>query len=342
MAAWLLWCAIAASPPPEGAGQYTALSNEDACTAGGSCNLARHLHLSVAQLHALCDQQPACECHNERWLKSNCTQRRRSRGTTLYMKGRGPFPPLPPPPLPPAPPPPPANVQGFERIWPSPQSATGHGPPRPVSAQLRISSSSASTTVARAIERYTPWIRAVAAQRQRQRRRGARPAGEALVTLRLVVLGGSERLWSRTNYSYTLHVEEGDSSATARCASPYAAAYALETFSQLLGEGGELPFQSLDVRDAPMYKHRGLLLDIGRRYYPLPLLRDIIDGISFSKMSVLHMHFSDFPAFRVQSLRFPHLTAALGNQSYTQAEIRELVEFGRLRGVRGKRSPRRA
>ena len=46
------------------------------------------------------------------------------------------------------------------------------------------------------------------------------------------------------------------------------------------------------------------------------------------------MHFSDFPAFRVQSIKFPSLTAHLGNQSYSQQDVKQLVEYARLRGVR--------
>lgn len=118
------------------------------------------------------------------------------------------------------------------------------------------------------------------------------------------------------------------------CASPYGAAYALETLAQLVGPGGTLPHAAFRVADGPQYKHRGLLVDIGRRYYPVPLLRDIIEAMSMSKMNVLHMHFSDFPAFRVQSLVYPSLTAALGDQTYSQADIRSLIEFARLRGVR--------
>lgn len=56
--------------------------------------------------------------------------------------------------------------------------------------------------------------------------------------------------------------------------------------------------------------------------------------MSFSKMNVLHLHFADFPAFRIQSLLFPSLTGKLGAQSYTQVDVRQLVEFARERGVR--------
>ena len=87
--------------------------------------------------------------------------------------------------------------------------------------------------------------------------------------------------------------------------------------------------------------HRGLLVDVGRRFYPPALLHSLVDGLSFAKMNVLHFHLSDFPAFRVESKLFPGITKAglaAGGQAYTQKQITDLVEYARLRGVRGEAS----
>ena len=312
------------------ADSFVALPNTDACTSGGACNIARHLDSSIEELHALCAAEPRCQCHNERWLKSDCSQRKYSAGTILYMKGTGPFPP-PPPPLPPPPPSPDLPVTGVARIWPSPLVAHGAGPSVPLSKNLRIFTTSASDTVAHAIERYSQWIVPGPRDLHVHNKFADAESAVSIQSVSLDIVNDSEHLGAHTNYSYT--ISANDTAVVATCGSPYAAAYALETLAQLLSEG-ELPFEELFVRDEPQYQHRGLLLDVGRRFYPLPLLHDIIDAISFSKQNVLHLHFSDFPAFRIESKQFPSLTAHLGNQSYSQEEVKLLIEYGRLRGVR--------
>jgi hexosaminidase len=68
------------------------------------------------------------------------------------------------------------------------------------------------------------------------------------------------------------------------------------------------------------------ILSLSCSFYPIPLLHDIVQAMSFSKMNVLHLHFADFPAYRIESLLHPTLTARLGVQSYTQSDVRDLVE----------------
>jgi N-acetyl-beta-hexosaminidase len=148
----------------------------------------------------------------------------------------------------------------------------------------------------------------------------------------------SPPLGSSTNYSYTLTIADG--SATASCASVFAVAYALETFSQLVGPDGNLVHSSVHIVDYPAYKHRGILLDAGRRFYRIDFLHLLIDGLAFAKMNVLHLHFSDFPASRIESKLFPQLTSKLvcnvtGERAYyTQEEVVALVAYAKARGVR--------
>ena len=51
--------------------------------------------------------------------------------------------------------------------------------------------------------------------------------------------------------------------------------------------------------------------------------------MGYSKMSVLHLHASDYGGFRIESKRHPALNAKLGGNYYTQQEIRGLVSFAR-------------
>ena len=53
------------------------------------------------------------------------------------------------------------------------------------------------------------------------------------------------------------------------------------------------------------------------------------------KMNVLHLHLSDDQGFRVESKKFPKLQE-LGSDGlyYTQAQMRDLIEYARDRGIR--------
>ena len=54
-----------------------------------------------------------------------------------------------------------------------------------------------------------------------------------------------------------------------------------------------------------------------------------MQAMGYSKMSVLHLHASDYGGFRIESKRHPALNAKLGGNYYTQQEIRGLVSFAR-------------
>lgn len=83
------------------------------------------------------------------------------------------------------------------------------------------------------------------------------------------------------------------------------------------------------------------MIDTGRRFYPVPFVKSIVDGLAMSRMNVLHFHLSE-ECFRIESKTFPQLTApnscARGNGNntafYTHADIADLVAYSRLRGVR--------
>ena len=109
--------------------------------------------------------------------------------------------------------------------------------------------------------------------------------------------------------------------------------HAMETFAQLYQLGRMV--ENVIVADAPDWPHRGLMVDAGRRFLPIPLLEALVDGLSYSKMNVLHLHLSDEPAMRLESKLFPELTAALPPGSfYTPDDMRSFVAYAAQRGVR--------
>lgn len=86
------------------------------------------------------------------------------------------------------------------------------------------------------------------------------------------------------------------------------------------------------VADQPKLRHRGLLLDCARHFFPAEEVKRIIEQISRAKMNVLHWHLADDQAWRIESDRFPLLHKTSG-QYYTKEEIREVVRYAGERGV---------
>lgn len=81
------------------------------------------------------------------------------------------------------------------------------------------------------------------------------------------------------------------------------------------------------------------MIDTGRRFYPVPLVKSILDGMAAVKMNVLHFHLSE-ECFRVASTSYPALTASCrsgsmtNNEVYSQDDVTELVGYARSRGIR--------
>ncbi len=116
---------------------------------------------------------------------------------------------------------------------------------------------------------------------------------------------------------------------TVSAASELGVIWALTTLCCLSTWGG-IPLGRIE--DAPKYPHRGLSLDCARHFFPAEEVQKIIEHLSLHKINVLHWHLSDDQAWRIESRRFPRLQEVSGAH-YTQAQIREIVEFARLRGV---------
>ena len=103
--------------------------------------------------------------------------------------------------------------------------------------------------------------------------------------------------------SYELAITESGAKLTAP--SPLGVLYGLQTFLQLVEttpNGFSVPAVTID--DKPRFAWRGLLIDVGRHFIPLDVLKRNLDGMAAVKMNVLHLHLYDNEGFRVESRRF--------------------------------------
>ena len=140
---------------------------------------------------------------------------------------------------------------------------------------------------------------------------------------------------SKTKYDYNITIN--DNVGVAYASSQYGALYAMETFVQLIDKNGNLPGSSIEIMDEPQNNWRGLLIDSGRRFYPVKTVENLLDVMSIVKLNVLHLHANDQCRFSVESKRYPTLTSSLTGDfegSYSQDDIKHLIEYAADRGIR--------
>lgn len=152
-----------------------------------------------------------------------------------------------------------------------------------------------------------------------------------------------EPLSMKTDESYTLVVKTEDSIVTASisAATYFGARHAVETLTQLIvwDDFGDslVVLREAFVEDAPLFPHRGVLLDTSRNYFGVNMLKRLVKALSYNKLNVLHWHITDSPSFPMVSNREP-LMAYYGAYSpqkvYSPEEVRELVRYAQIRGVR--------
>src|SRR6202023_3502781 len=112
--------------------------------------------------------------------------------------------------------------------------------------------------------------------------------------------------------------------------------HGLQTFLQLVEPGiNGFAVPAVTIKDQPRFAWRGLLIDVGRHFIPLSVLKRNLDGMAAVKMNVLHLHLSDDQGFRVEGKKSPTLHE-MGSYGlyYSQDEIRDLLSYARDRGIR--------
>jgi hexosaminidase len=136
------------------------------------------------------------------------------------------------------------------------------------------------------------------------------------------------------NESYSLEITDKQ----ARLVAPtvVGALRGLETLLQLIqGDRDGYYLPGIKVQDQPRFPWRGLLIDVGRHYEPMEVLKRNLDAMAAVKLNVLHWHLTEDQGFRVESKKFPKLHS-MGSDGlyYTQDQVREIIAYARDRGIR--------
>jgi hexosaminidase len=136
------------------------------------------------------------------------------------------------------------------------------------------------------------------------------------------------------NESYRLDITERQALLSAPTV--VGAIRGLETVLQLLNadrQGYFLP--GVKLQDQPRFPWRGLLIDVGRHFEPLEVLKRNLDAMAALKLNVLHWHLTEDQGFRVESKKYPklHQLGSDGNY-YTQEQVKDIIAYARDRGIR--------
>jgi len=134
--------------------------------------------------------------------------------------------------------------------------------------------------------------------------------------------------------SYSLTITS--TSATLNAPTTLGVMRGLQTFLQLVtttADGFAVP--AISIQDQPRFPWRGLMIDVGRHFIPLDVLKRNLDGMAAVKLNVFHWHLSDNQGFRVESKEFPKLQE-MGSDGlyYTQEQVRDLIAYAHDRGIR--------
>ena len=110
--------------------------------------------------------------------------------------------------------------------------------------------------------------------------------------------------------------------------------WSTRTLLQIAEQTASREFPKGTITDWPDYPVRGLSMDVGRKFFPMDYLQDLVKVMSYYKLNSLRIHLNDngfhyyfgndwnktYSAFRMESDTFPGLTARDGY--YTKEEFR--------------------
>ncbi|MCY4145299.1 MAG: beta-N-acetylhexosaminidase [Chloroflexi bacterium] len=188
-----------------------------------------------------------------------------------------------------------------------------------------------------------------------QETESSEPAADAnVIILEKMVAGDSPEAYSLVAGGTALRLQAADRRGFL---------HGFQTIRQLLprqilaGEvapGVDWRIPGLELDDEPAFGWRGLHLDVGRHFFPLDFIKQFIDMLAFYKFNIFHWHLTEDQGWRIEIQKYPLLTEIGGFRSetivgnnmnaneydgqpyggfYTQAEIREAVDYAGARGI---------
>lgn len=111
-------------------------------------------------------------------------------------------------------------------------------------------------------------------------------------------------------------------------------------------------FPAVQINDYPRFGYRGMMLDVGRHYFPVTFIKKYIDMLALHNVNKMHWHLSEDQGWRIEIKKYPKLTeigsirkeTVIGHNSgkfdgtpyggfYTQNEIKDIVAYASSRYI---------
>lgn len=132
--------------------------------------------------------------------------------------------------------------------------------------------------------------------------------------------------------------------------------YGMQSLVQLLPVKENLKrpvsIPAVDIIDKPRFAWRGMMLDVGRQFYPVSYIKRFIDYLAFHKLNTFHWHLVEDAGWRIEIKKYPKLTSIgacrAGTQwglrkdqfdptpnygYYTQEEVKDVVKYASERFI---------
>ncbi len=128
----------------------------------------------------------------------------------------------------------------------------------------------------------------------------------------------------------------------------------LKTLNQLQWlNNGRLP--QCTIKDKPLFKYRGMHLDVSRHFFSVAEIKQYIDLISAYKINYFHWHLTDDQGWRIEIKKYPKIQEIAAKRKetlvghyndqphqfdgkpyggyYTQAAIKDIIKYASTKGV---------
>lgn len=138
-------------------------------------------------------------------------------------------------------------------------------------------------------------------------------------------------------------------------ATPAGVFYGIQTLRKSIpahAEGSNIEFKEATINDYPRFAYRGMMLDVGRHFFPKDSIKVYIDMLALHNVNRFHWHLSEDQGWRIEIKKYPKLTeigskrseTVIGHNSgkydgqpyegfYTQDEIRDIIAYAAERHI---------
>ncbi|CAG9534610.1 unnamed protein product [Cercopithifilaria johnstoni] len=158
---------------------------------------------------------------------------------------------------------------------------------------------------------------------------------EVLSNLTIIVEEGCTNRFPQfgMDESYKLNITNCCATLTAN--QVWGALRGIESFVQLFFDENTKIHKVL-IHDFPRFLHRGILLDTARHYLSVDVIKANIELMAQNKFNTFHWHIVDIESFPYKSEVIPELIqgAYTPNHVYTLSQIKDIINYARLRGIR--------